>query len=350
MQKKIIIIGSNGILGKFIADKAMKLYGADNIVLSDYKEKRLILQKEKLRKVWGSMPSTRVINTNLEESIVNGLKDIDLVIIAIQQKEPLIQKHCIEKGINSIDVSVNPEFLKQVLKLNSVIKNESLHIITGGMFPGLSGIMANHITKNSSPNEPVDIALLQSSNGTNGRTGVSDMLKIFEQKVALINNHSATEYAGFSLKKTFTFPEPFNTKKLRLANFVERDYLKSKGIISNFWTGFDKEHLNITLGLLKKAGFLKLLNKKSFADILSSLFSKQSNGDEIIGLKSQNSKKDITLILTSDYEATASCVMAFTEQIIHNTHTQSGVRFPFELFTFRQIEPGVKDVIFYKST
>ncbi len=349
MQKKIIIVGSNGVLGKFITDKAIKLYGIDNIVLSDYKEKRLILQKEQLENFWGSMLSARVINANSKQSIANGLRDVNLVIIAIQQKEPLIQKYCIEKDINSIDVSINPEFLKQVLKLNSEIKNGSLHIVAGGMFPGLSGIMAKNIAENSNSNEPTNIALLQSSNGTNGETGLADMLKIFEQKVKLIESHSTTEFAGFSFKKSFTFPKPFNTKKLRLANFVERDYLKSNGVISNFWTGFDKERLNIIIGLLRKIGFLKLFRTKLLGNVLSSFFSKQNNGNEIIGLKAENKNKEIILTLISDYEGTASCVMAFTKQIFRKRNPENGVKFPFELFTFQQIEPELQDVIIYKS-
>jgi saccharopine dehydrogenase-like NADP-dependent oxidoreductase len=347
MSKKKIVIGSNGILGKIIVEKATKTFGVANIVLADYKVKRLAFQKEQIGTQYGIKPLTRIVNIHSSQSVVNGLKDIELVIIAIQQHEPLIQKYCIERGISSIDVSVNPQFLEKVLSLNASIEKNSVQIITGGLFPGLSGILAKQIAGDSPQDEIVDVGLLQSANGTNGKTGVSDMLKIFDKKVELIKGDAVVKYSGFFHKKSFDFPKPFGIRKLRLANFVERDYLKSKGIISNYWTAFDREIINKYISTLRKIGSLKLMNNQKIKSILSSSVTKQKKNikDETIGLIAKNSEKGIALVLTSDYEATASCVVAFTKLILRDEMNISGVRFPFELFSFEDLKSEINDVI-----
>ncbi len=346
-KNMILIIGSNGILGKQIVEKAIKSFGVENIVLSDYKANRLMLQKEQIGMEFGKQPSTKLIDIHSTKSIEKGLQNIDLVIIAIQQKEPLIQKQCIEKGINSIDLSVSPEFINKTLDLNSITKNLNLQIVAGGLFPGLSGILAKELNNSVQNNEPVDIGLLHSTNGSSGKTGVTDMLQIFENNVVLIKQNTTIRYSGFTYKKQFNYPKPFETKKLRLANFIERDYLKSKGIISNYWTSFDKESFNKIISVLKKVGFLKLFKYPKISNILSPLIAKENQKDQsqYIDLSAKTSKQEISLILTSDYKATASCVIAFSKAILNNKSKITGVKFPFEIFTFDEIKPELEDVI-----
>jgi len=92
------------------------------------------------------VPLAELIDINSIDSIERGLHEADFVIVAIQQSEPLIQKQCIEKNIHSIDLSVTPLFIQKALQLNSKAQNQSLQIITGGLFPGLSGILVKEIS------------------------------------------------------------------------------------------------------------------------------------------------------------------------------------------------------------
>lgn len=347
MKSKILIIGSNGALGQYLVKKVINSFGIDNLVISDYKENRLVKQKNLINKKHGKDPLSRLIDVSSEDSIRKGLNSVDIVLIAIQQKEPIIQRVCFTYNISSIDLSVNPNFFSKVLSLNNPKTRQSLQLITGGLFPGLSGILAWELGNNSAQNEPVDVGLLQSANGTNGKTGVSDMLKIFDKKVELMKEDNTLIKSGFSHKKEFSFPEPFGNKALRLANFIEREYLKVQGIKSNYWTSFDQERLNKSIGLLKQQGFLKLFKYPIIGSFLSVLISKQKQNDkrQIIGLIAKNRSSQISIILTSDYEATASCTIAFAKKMLINKGTFKGVKFPFEIFTFEEIKSDLNDVI-----
>jgi len=347
MVNKILIIGSNGILGRHIVEKAISAFGVKNIVISDYREARLIEQKNQITSVFGIEPFYKIIDIKSEESIRRGLIDINLVIVAIQQEMPLIQKLCIKLGINSIDLSVNPSFINQTLRLNSIHEIKSLQLITGGLFPGLSGILAKKISESSIQNEPFDIGLLQSANGTNGKTGVSDMLMLFDKDVELLKKETIEKHSGYSYKKKFEYPEPFGIKTLRLANFIERDYLKEYGIKSNYWTSFDKPSLNTIISILKKLRFLKLFKYPKIREVLSSRITKQNKGakNEFIGLSAKNSNNEISLVLTSDYEATASCTIAFARIILNEEIESKGIKFPFEIFRFEELKQYLDDVI-----
>lgn len=347
MKEKILIIGSNGILGKHLVKNAIKTFGLDGVVISDYKAKRLVKQKKHILNEFGKEPASRIIDVHSEKSIKIGLINIDCVLIAIQQKEPLIQKHCLVNDIHSIDLSVNPEFISKTLALNNSKMKRSLQIITGGLFPGLSGILAKEINNGVDQNQIVDIGLLQSANGTNGKTGVSDMLLILDKPVELLTEETVVKYSGYSHKKKFNYPMPFNVKTLRLVNFIERDYLLAKGIKSNYWTSFDKENLNKLIRILKKLGVLKLFHYPRLGHFLSLLFSKQNQGvkSECIALSAQNSVNEISIVCTSDYEATAACGIAFTKSILKHKEDFNGVKFPFEIFAFGDIKSDLQDVI-----
>jgi saccharopine dehydrogenase-like NADP-dependent oxidoreductase len=347
MNAKILVIGSNGILGKHIVAKVIQSFGVNSLVLSDYKRKRLAWQKEQIHKEHGEQPATKIIDVNSADSIRNGLNGIDLAIIALQQKEPLIQRQCMEKNAHSIDLSVDPGFLEKVLALPSTARTQNVQLITGGLFPGLSGILAREIHWEAHPKKPVDIGLLQSTNGTNGKTGVSDMLQIFDQDVAYHGPDSTRKYPGFSFKKQFSYPAPFGEKKLRLANFIERDYLQREGIRANYWTAFDKESFNSLISILKKIGFLKLFGNPKFSKTVSPLITKEKpkKENEYIGLSAKSPGREISMVLSSDYEATAACALAFAQKLLSMERKHRGVKFPFELFSFAELKPALEGVI-----
>lgn len=342
MSEKTIIIGSNGILGKFIVEKAIEKIGIDNIVLSDYKKYRLREQSKDIELRHGKQPQTRVIDIESDTSIENGLSDIGSVVIALQQREPLIQKICIKNDINSIDLSVDSDFLERAANLKT--NSDSIQLLTGGLFPGLSGIIAKDLCSIET-NEIIHVGLLQSKNGSNGKTGVSDMLKIFNRNVEYMEENKISNFSGFSKKNKFLCNSDKDERDLRLSDFVERKILEKSGIKSNYYTAFKNERINKAISLLRKIGLLNLLKYENMNNLISSLFTngKSSNMDETIGLSFKTSKKNICIILKSDYEATASCAIAFLISIKKNTNR--GVQYPFQLFSYNEIENLIRDVV-----
>jgi saccharopine dehydrogenase-like NADP-dependent oxidoreductase len=347
MGKKVLVIGSGGMLGKYVVEKAILAFGIDKLAISDYKEKRLRQQQSRLGSQFAGRPSARLIDVHSQESIRKGLQGVALVIIALQQKEPSIQQQCMALNIPSLDLSVDPGFLTQALALEKKANHQQVQLLTAGLFPGLSGILAKELGQRSQTSEPVQLGLLQSTQGSNGKTGVADMLRILDQAVEWLSEGASRSYPGFTHKREFAFPPPLGSQALRLANFVERNYLKREGILSNYWTAFDKESFNLMIRLLKRLGFLSFFHTPKTGAFLGALFSKENKGKkhEYIGLCAQTAEEQVSMVLTSDYEATAACAIAFAKKILTHKPAYPGIRFPFELFTLQDILDELQEVI-----
>lgn len=346
-MKKTLVIGSNGVLGRHIVDKVIEKSGIENIIISDYKKDRLLNQVRELKSIYNYTPLHRVIDVFSKDSIRNGIHKGNQIVIALQQREPLIQEVSIEKGINSVDLSVDPLFIKKALKLDA--NNNSVQLLTGGLFPGLSGVIANDLYIKDKGIE-ISVGLLQSNRGTNGKTGVLDMLKIFNKDVELIKGKKSQKHPGFCIKKEFDFGSNKGVHNLRLSSFIERELLKEFGITSNYYTAFDNKKINRGISFLKRAGLLNLTKFKTSSNILAKLLVNDSfsNKDESIGLNINSNCSNTTLILKSDYEATASCCLSFLNRL--NSKGIKGVKFPFELFSFNEIIDDIGDVVLNFNT
>ena len=337
---RILVISSSGTLAKSITNQVVASFGIQSLTISDYKVKRLQAFGKELQEQYGIEPKCKLIDINSFESIKNGIEDLDYVIVPVSQKQPLVQQVCIQKGIVCIDLTLSEAFIDNVLKLQSEAYNgKSLLLMAAGLFPGLSGLIANEIHKNS-PDAIIDIGLLQSKDVMAGGTGIADMLQLFNQQVGYVTTVKKSNVSGFKLLKTFNFNNRFGEKKLRLANFSERKYLEQRlHIESNYWSAFDSEFFNKLIAFVKAIGLLNLFENPKYrlraARLISILKSKVEKASIGVIVQSDETNK-ISFILESDYGATAACVMAFVKILDNRQEKQFGIFFPFELFELNE--------------
>ncbi len=344
-QPKILVIGSSGILARHIINEVIHSFGIDSLCLSDYKPERLKILRKHLGKTYGKAPESRVIDITSLKSIRHGIEAIDYVLVPASQKQPLVQEICIENGIICIDLSVSEKFIDNVLKLQAkACQANSLLLVAAGLFPGLSGIIAKQLHENARA-AIIDIGLIQSKDGMAGRAGIADMLQLFNQKVEHIRSTGLRVKNGFRYSKSFWLDDKFGTKNLRLANFIERKYLKQRlGVNSNYWSAFDSEYFNKLIALLKITGFLKLFENQKYRLKAAHFISKRKKEaeEEIAGIVGQTDKDNRFFVsLTSDYGATASCAVAFIKILEQRDQKECGVYFPFELFALGEVLPYI---------
>lgn len=339
---RILVVGSSGILAHYIVDEIVNSYGINSLFISDYKLDCLLEIQNDITKKYGGTPETRLIDISSIDSIRQGLARIDVVIVPLSQTQPLIQRVCIEKGIDCIDLSVSEKFIDKTLVLHDeALKAGSLLLMAAGLFPGLSGIIACEV-HNNNPNAILDIGLVQSQKGIAGTSGIADMLQLFNQKVVQVTPTGFNVKKGFSYTKAFDLGDSINAKNLRLANFVERKYLEKKANIkSNYWSAFDSEVFNKLISFLKVIGILSLFENPKYR-LKSAHFlakNKQNNDEaEVVYLIGQSDEQNkIVIPLESDYAATASCVVAFLKVLKSNKNKENGVYFPFELFSLEDM-------------
>jgi saccharopine dehydrogenase-like NADP-dependent oxidoreductase len=344
--KNILIVGSGGVLGQLIVEEAIRVFGVGQIILPDYKIVRLEAHKGRIGKKYGKNPRTQVIDLRSIGSISEGLKDADIVLIAAQQADPLVQSKCLQMGINSIDCSVGQGCLEKTLHLDKANENQATQLVLAGLFPGLSGIMAAEMAHISTNREAVDVGLLQSANGTSGATGVADMLQIFNSDAEHVYSGSTKRHKGFSAKREFCFPNGLGCRTLRLSSFIEGRYLQEKGFLTNYWSAFDQEFLNKAISALRKLGLLQLIRYPAARRFASRLIAKPyRQANERIGVYAGGSHSRLSLVLPSDYGATAACVVSFAGVLEDGQYRSMGVKFPFEFISLHSMMDKLSEVL-----
>jgi saccharopine dehydrogenase-like NADP-dependent oxidoreductase len=346
---KILVVGSSGTLAKIIIRQVISSFGIDSLVISDYQKGRLQTLQKELREKHGQEPQAKLIDIRSAESIRHGIEHVDYVIVPVPQRQPLIQKACIEKGIVCIDLSVSENFIDSVLSLQpQAFEKRALLLVAAGLFPGLSGIIAKSIHEKD-PNAIVDIGLIQAKDGVAGTTGIADMLQLFNQKVEYVTLLEKSVKKGFSFSKGFQLDGRFGTKNLRLADFIERKYLQQRADIrANYWSAFDDEIFNRIIALLRAIGFLSLFENQKYRLKLAQFISnkKKEANEEVVGIVGQTSNENRHFFtLESDYAATASCAVAFVKILNSSVQKKHGVFFPFELFDLDEILQTINEII-----
>ncbi len=347
-MKKVLVIGGTGSLGRFICREVIRLLGAHVLVVGDYQQERGATFATQL----GSEVSARVVNIRNQDSISNSLKGISAVIVAVEQDEPLVQHECMHQQIPCFDVSVHLAFVEQVYALDAELRAQNtLSLIMAGLFPGLSGIMAQQLITNFSEVSAVDVALLQNTQGIAGTTGIADMLGVFAQPVSYRLPNGTQTTPGFRLTRPITFPPPFGTKKTRLVNYPEASIvIEQYGVhCVNYWTGFDKNSFNILIAFLQRFGILQQFNhpkrRLRLAKAIHALKSRNATQSETVSIHVEvTGKRDgaiatdrLALIAPSDYGTTAMAVVAMTKIILQKQAPMIGARYPFEVFTLENV-------------
>jgi len=342
-MKHILVVGGTGGVGKLISREIIRLFGPGSLIVGDYKMERA---EEFAGSLEGQVVS-RYVDVHDRESIPKALKDIHAVIVAARQKDPIIQSICMEHQVPCLDITAYPEFVTKVRALNSqALSSQTPLIIMAGLFPGLSGIMAKEAAERLDQVSAIDVGLMQSTQGSVGATGLTDMLDWFSQPVIFRKEGKQHFMPGFSMKRSFIYPDIFGEQKQRLVSFHEASVVSEKLAVSdvNYWTSFDQASFNLLLSFLKKTGFLKLFHFQTTRMNLGKMvnFFKSAGKPkpetiavtvEVSGQKEgKPHDSQISIIAPSDYGATAMSAVAMTKLLLQKRVTCKGACFPLEVF------------------
>ena len=178
--KHILVVGAAGGVGRKICKEVCRQIGHGALIVSDYKTAR----GQELARALGKGVSCRFVDVNDGESIKKAIAGVDAVIVAAQQKEPLVQAICTQYRIVCLDITFSPDFLHKVERLQGKASSQgAVLVVAAGLFPGLSGIMAKYACEICQNVESIDVAMLQNTNASAGPTGIADMLGLFAQPV-----------------------------------------------------------------------------------------------------------------------------------------------------------------------
>ena len=361
-QAHILVVGAAGGVGRKICDEVCRQIGHGAVVVGDYKPAR----GQELARVLGKDASWRFVDVNDGERIKKAIENVDAVIVAVQQKEPLVQAMCAQYRIPCLDITFSPDFLHKVETLPGKPSSQGPGlVVAAGLFPGLSGIMAKYACEFLQHVESIDVGMLQNTNGSAGPTGIADMLGLFAQPATFRKNGAQQLYPGFTVKREFAHPEPFGRHTQRLINYYEASVVAERCHTQavNYWTGFDRSGFNGLLAALNEIGVLSLFNSRrlrmGLARTVGFFKGRTEPQSEPVAVTVEVSgtqggkpcRATVSVSGPSDYGTTAMCVVAMAKLILNKSVKANGVCFPLDIFPLHLLLDAInsKDVALYES-
>ncbi|EZH65770.1 hypothetical protein DH09_13080 [Bacillaceae bacterium JMAK1] len=328
-QPTLAIIGATGTLGQLVCHHVMSTYNKTfNYIVTDYKLER----GEMIRERWRNRDvhcEFMKLDVTSEDDIANVVSHADLVLIAVSQREPLIQKSCMKADVPTIDVNAFYSFAERVKVLDNPY--DTTNVIMAGLLPGLSVILAIEAAKNLSTVDDVHVGFLQSTNALAGAQGAADMLTI-------VSSQLAGRHRGFKKKRAFTNGSTSIT--LRKIQHSEQTIMKNvfnKATI-HYWTSWDSMLFNRLVSTL--IALRVLPNHRHLFSRFAKHHPDQSEEAtlfvELTGLRNQKRAKSAQqLTVKSDYEATALVVTGLIPIVF--TSKANGVVEPWQIATVQDL-------------
>jgi len=347
MSRNILVVGASGTLGGMICSELNRYQVQKNhLFVGDYNDERGIKTADRYQ---GEFRKTDLSN---KDSLISAFQNIDTVIVALNQAEPIIQEVCVEMSILCIDVTVFTHFIRKVQTLyqaNPSYKGSA--IMTSGFFPGLSGIMIKHSISGFKTINTLNLSLIQNTNAKVGISGIVDMLKIISHPIEQIQDDKNRLIPGFNLKHKaiISNKEVYKVRRIHHPEikFIE-DILGIKSV--KYWTAWNNPRFNWLISVLKKIGIIDFFTSKKGSKLLGLFVNHDASRSEEVtlivevnGITNDNIMKHKKFILKSfsDYNTTAMVVAA----IAYLTFEMKieGVIFPFEIIDLKTLLSTIND-------
>lgn len=337
-MKKVLVVGASGVVGNLICSEILRIFEHDvSLNITDYIENR----GKELAQLLGADTRYHFLDVKKAETVAQVIKEMDLVIVALNQQYPLIQKACIDNGIICLDITPYTSLVDKVyLMQQDAVDREEKLVVMAGFFPGLSGLMVKHAITNFQRVDEVHIGLLQNTNAKAGLAGIIDMLKIISQPVI--------KTSGF--KQMRKMPFSIGEREVRLIDHAEKRYLKDKFKIGkiNYWTAWNNSFFNKMIYSMKQVGLIHWLTSQRNNNILAKLVKHNPAKAETTFLTVEvkgsmsglETTKIVTLTTFSDYHTTAMATAALAKIALRKSI--NGVMFPFEFTTLDEVVKEMK--------
>lgn len=317
---RVLVIGGSGELGRLVGAEVRRLRPDARLLVGDRRPDRGALTASRMG------GSHVLVDASCPASIHAALDGVDVAIVALAQREPLIQRACSLGTIPCIDVTPDAGLIAQIRLLDDRLRDRGVpSIVMAGLFPGLSAMLALHAVKDLDEVLDADVALLQHVDARAGRTGVADMLRLIAQPVTT----GSSRAPGFTRR----FP---GAPTLREIESAERAVL-ADGLTAaqvRYWTGWNDAAFTALVAALVRAGVLPRA-----ADVIARLRRSPENAPEPVEMRVRvrgthagsraRRARSFSLTATSDYGATATTVAALTASVLDRP--VPGVRHPAEV-------------------
>jgi len=282
MKNKIIVVGGYGHVGQIICTELSKLH--PGLVFAAGRSIERAQQ-------FCETTNGRVLPLQLDiskEVDLNVWDDVRIVIMCLDQTDLTFVRFCLAKGIHYVDISADHTFLSQVQTLqDTAISNNSTAVISVGLAPGITNLMAQHASQQLNQTDQIDITIMLGLGDHHGKAAIEWTVDNLATSFATKNGEHITIVSGFSEGKTINFGHKLGRKDAYRFNFSDQHTLSHTLHIPLVSTRlcFDSPFVTKLLGGLAKLGILRTLQYTPLRNLAVKLFEKMKFGSNQFAVK-----------------------------------------------------------------
>lgn len=285
-MKKVLVIGATGRVGGAVAASLLKQ--SDNVQVLVAGRRRAV--GEAFAQSLG--PKAQFVAVDLDDraSMLSAMRGADLVINTagpFQMAEPRVLDAALEAGVHYADVADDIGFSKRAKKLHQRALDKGVSAITtGGVFPGLSNVMAGELIERGGGGKSVDFRYHVAGTGGAGPTVMSTTFLICSEPAIEFVNGKAVPRRAFSGRKLGKFLPPLGDKACYFFELPEATSIFETyhvpNVAARFGTSPDFWNLATSAtALLAPKGFLR--DTKKVAGYVKLITPMLKKIDEIVG-------------------------------------------------------------------
>ncbi|MGE7092417.1 saccharopine dehydrogenase NADP-binding domain-containing protein [Lysinibacillus sp. NPDC048646] len=341
LKENILIVGGYGEVGGKIAKLLLRKY-PNRVWIAGRdieKAKQFCAQQNNL----ATPIQLDVTNT------INGqqLANVALVIMCLEQENTQFAELCLHEGIQYIDISASYSFLQKLELLNPIaVKYNTTAILSVGLAPGLTNLMAMHVAQQFSSLEKLHISILLGAGDSHGTAAIHWILNQLNNSYTIAYQKDTQKVTNFTNKRVVNFVNIGN-RSLYQFNFSDQHTLSKHFPTSPIITrmGFDVEWLNLLVSFLQKSRLSIFLKWKWLKNIVASLMQKLKIGSPICVIKieatgiKQHKKMAASLTFAENDESfiTAKIAATVAQKLLEKEYS-SGTLHIEELFTLEALK------------
>ncbi|MGC5327696.1 saccharopine dehydrogenase family protein [Brevibacillus sp. SYSU BS000544] len=349
MKEHIVVVGGYGHVGQTICRELAEIYPGKVFAAGRSLERAEQFSLSSGGKV---KPMQLDIREPVHPDVWNSVK---LIIMCLDQENPAFVQSCFETGTHYIDISANSSFLSQVKSLHSIASaNHSTAVLSIGLAPGLTNLLALHATRLMDQTELIDISIMLGLGDQHGKAAIEWTIDNLSTSFEVVANGSKVAVASFTDGKATYFGSNLGHRKAYRFNFSDQHSIPETLGIPSVSTRlcFDSPVMTQLLAWLRASGVFRLLKAKPFRKAAVQSFGKLRFGKEMFALKidarGKKNGKDVFIecFAQGKNEAIITAkVAAAVADVVYRSNLPHGIYHIDQLFDLERVMPLLEQVV-----
>ncbi|MCF6320808.1 MAG: saccharopine dehydrogenase NADP-binding domain-containing protein [Rhizobiaceae bacterium] len=256
--EKIMIIGGYGHVGLTIARQLAPLF-ANRVVIAGRNLDKATVAAAKT----GFGTEGRALDVFHADDF-SVLSDVAIVLVCLDQSDTRFVERCLSRSVHYVDISAKYEFLSKVEKLDSLAKeNDATVILSVGVAPGLTNLLAAQAIKGMQQTDRIDILLELGLGDQHGKAAVEWFFDNLDAEYTVTEDAKQKIVRSLGESIAINLPQQLGEYAAYRFNFSDQHVISRTLGVSTVgtWVRFEHRFSTWLFAKLSNVGLARLLRR-----------------------------------------------------------------------------------------